>query len=273
MPLPAALRRRYGGDLDFPARPVPYVFANFVSSVDGVVSYGVPGRSGGGTLSGGDAADRFLMALLRAAADAVIVGATTLREAGARALWSPGFTCPEAAADLARWRRARRVPPSPLLVVLTTSGRLNPRSAVFTTPGSRVLVISSKAGAAALAPGLRGASAEVEVRPWRSPAGRVPVPAMLRLLRREYKIQRLLHEGGPALLGEFLAAGAIQQLFLTLAPRLAGRSRAAPRPGLVEGVAFAAAASPQLRLVSLKAHGAMLFTRYRVTDRDCRSGG
>src|SRR5256885_1628898 len=64
-PLPAALRAAYGGDLGFQR---PRVFANFVSSVDGVVALAERAESGG-IISGHDDGDRFVMGLLRACAE------------------------------------------------------------------------------------------------------------------------------------------------------------------------------------------------------------
>ena len=67
------LRILYGGDLRFPAhRDRPYVIGNFVSTLDGVVTFEVRGKSGGGDISGFCGADRFLMGLLRASAEAVV---------------------------------------------------------------------------------------------------------------------------------------------------------------------------------------------------------
>ena len=63
--LPAALREAYDGDLQFPqaARHSVYVVANFVTTLDGVVSYQIPGKSGGGEISGFNDQDRYIMAL------------------------------------------------------------------------------------------------------------------------------------------------------------------------------------------------------------------
>src|SRR4029077_18274636 len=73
-PLPADLERLYGR-LGFSE---PVVYSNFVSSLDGVVSLGVK-PSAGSVISGKYPADRFVMGLLRSCADAVVVGAGTLR--------------------------------------------------------------------------------------------------------------------------------------------------------------------------------------------------
>jgi len=73
--LPAALAAAYGGDFGL-ARPEFY--ANFVASVDGVVA--LPGGCDSGQrVSGGDEPDRFIMGLLRASADAVMIGVGTFR--------------------------------------------------------------------------------------------------------------------------------------------------------------------------------------------------
>jgi hypothetical protein len=86
--LPEELRILYGGDLRFLAYDDrPYVIGNFVSTLDGVVSFEIPGKSGGGDISGFNEADRFIMGLLRASADAVVVGARTLREVAPEHLW------------------------------------------------------------------------------------------------------------------------------------------------------------------------------------------
>ncbi len=65
--LPEELRIAYGGDLSFPPSGPerPYVIGNFASTVDGVVSYEIAGKSGGGDISGFDRVDSFIMGLLR----------------------------------------------------------------------------------------------------------------------------------------------------------------------------------------------------------------
>lgn len=78
LPLPAELATFYGSLRLEPPPDRPYLFANFVSSLDGVVALGEPG-TGGDEISGGSREDRAVMGLLRAAADMVIVGAGTLR--------------------------------------------------------------------------------------------------------------------------------------------------------------------------------------------------
>ena len=85
--LPQGLRELYDGDLHFRTPPAerPFVIANFVATLDGVVSYEIKGQASGATISGSDPADRFIMGLLRAAADAVIVGARTVQTVSPKA--------------------------------------------------------------------------------------------------------------------------------------------------------------------------------------------
>ena len=79
LPLPVELARLYG-PLRFPLHPQrPYIIGNFVTTLDGVVSLQVAGHAGGGDISGFNSHDQMVMGLLRAVADAVIVGAGTLR--------------------------------------------------------------------------------------------------------------------------------------------------------------------------------------------------
>ena len=86
--LPEELKIVYDGDLRFSALDSkPYVIGNFVSTIDGVVSFEIPGKSGGGDISGFNEGDRFIMGLLRASVDAVIVGSGTLREVAPGHLW------------------------------------------------------------------------------------------------------------------------------------------------------------------------------------------
>src|SRR5436309_5353669 len=120
-PLPAALRAAYGGDLGFQR---PRVFANFVSSVDGVVALHERAESGG-IISGHDEGDRFVMGLLRACAEGVLVGAGTFRKSGPH-LWYPERIFPEAAEVWAGLRRDLGLAEHPRLVLLTASGDIDP---------------------------------------------------------------------------------------------------------------------------------------------------
>ena len=117
-PLPRVLAEVYGGDLGFRQ---PCVYANFVASVDGVTALGPEYPSSGSAISLHDPADRFVMGLLRACADVVLIGAGTLRATPGHR-WTPAYVCPAAADGYAALRRTRGLPVDPLLAVVTARG-------------------------------------------------------------------------------------------------------------------------------------------------------
>ena len=102
-PLPADLQTLYGGPLRF----APGVlYGNFVASIDGVVAIRSI-RSPGSLIGAHSVGDRFVMGLLRACADAVLIGAGTLRDVS-RHRWTPAGICPELAASYGELRRRLR---------------------------------------------------------------------------------------------------------------------------------------------------------------------
>ena len=147
--LPEGLRARYDGNLSFPPAPEerPYCIANFVSTLDGVVSFNLPGQSEGAQISNWNEEDRFIMGLLRASADAVVVGSGTLQAAGPHGSWLPEAVYP-AAKDLYQKYRTEvlRKLEYPLVVIVTGTGGLDLTSAVFHTPRTRVLILTTEPG-------------------------------------------------------------------------------------------------------------------------------
>lgn len=261
--LPEELRIAYGGDLWFPPSGPkwPYVIGNFVSTVDGVVSYQIAGKSGGGDISGFDESDRFIMGLLRASADAVMMGSGTLHDTAPEHLFVAGRVYPEARDLYARYRSEilqKKAPP--LHVVVSGSGRMDLTRAVFRTPGIRTLIITTKAGGDLLAASGAASLVSTEVRPLEGP--NIAPAAILELLRAEFGVSLLLHEGGPTLFGKFVADGCVDELFLTIAPQVAGRNPPPPRPGFIAGVGFTPETAPWLDLVTVKQRGNHLYLRY-----------
>jgi riboflavin biosynthesis pyrimidine reductase len=261
--LPEELKKLYDGDLQFPARgDRPYVVGNFVSSLDGVVSFEIPGKSGGGEISGFDKADRFIMGLLRASADAVMVGSGTLRDTPSKHLWIAEGAYPEARELYAQYRQSvLQKPATPLNVIVSRSGTVDLQKAVFRTPGLRTLIVTSNEGKYVLAKHGVSALESVLVRECEGPAGRSSPPAILELLRDEFGVKMLLHEGGPALFGEFVGEGCMDELFLTVAPQLIGRGETRQRPGLIAGIEFLPDTAPWMKLASVKQSGEHLYLR------------
>jgi riboflavin-specific deaminase-like protein len=214
----------------------PYVVTNFVLTLDGKAT--IAGRSGP---IGGDT-DTALLVGLRTRADAVMIGAGTMRaERYGRVIGDPAK----------RERRERQgLPHDPLMVIV--SGRLDlPWDApLFTEGWGRVLICtSSEADPPPTA---------TSVRVLRHPDG-VDLRALLAHLRTERGVRGLLCEGGPHLHADLLDAGLVDELFVTHAPKLAGGNG----PGLCEGLAER---THELELVSLlhDSESGELFARYRT---------
>jgi riboflavin biosynthesis pyrimidine reductase len=260
--LSAPLAEMYGGGLAFPQSRAdrPYVIANFVATLDGVVSYESPGRRGGGPISGENEADHAIMGLLRASADAVLFGAKSLSEDSGH-VRTPAFIYPPLASAWDELRASREQPSLPLNVVVSGSGAVDLNEPNFHHPGLRVVIATTKAGAARLArrelPDGVTALAVSET----AESAVAPGP-LLAALRRDYGVRLAVHEGGPSLFTSFLRAGCLDELFLTLAPQLAGRDTDTQRPALVEGYAFSPESAPWNDLISVKRAGEHLFLRY-----------
>jgi riboflavin biosynthesis pyrimidine reductase len=249
--LPAALAETYGGPLGFSE---PRMYANFVASLDGVVA--IPGEIQSNRLiSAHSEADRFVMGLLRACADAVLVGAGTMLSSP-RTLWTAEHAFPPAARLYRELRRSRRRPKRPTLAVLSGSGSVDPRHPALE---EGALVLTSERGAARLRRRLPGATTVLVVG---AEAHVDPAAAVKALRLRGHEL--ILSEGGPTAFGALVAAGLVDELFLTTSPLLAGRSSRSGRPALVERVELLPATTVEAELLTLRRAGSHLFARYRL---------
>jgi riboflavin biosynthesis pyrimidine reductase len=259
-PLPPELAGRFPGELTIPLQPGrPTLIANFVTSLDGIVALG-PGESsaGGGEISGFSEADRYMMALLRGLADAVVIGAGTVR-AGRRHVWTAPTVQPDLADAFAAWRSELRLSPQPTTIIVTASGNLDPAHAGLNAPGVPVVVATTPAGAERLAGLPLPSNVRVEAV---GEGERVPAGAVLEVIRGT-GARVALCEGGPHLFGELLRARLVDELFLTLAPQAYGRDATLHRLGLVEGTSFGEGQGRWAELASVRRAGDDLFLRYR----------
>jgi riboflavin biosynthesis pyrimidine reductase len=246
VPVPDEVASAFGGSFRLPER---VVYANFVSSIDGVAAIGGVQMSSA-EISGGASADRFMMALLRAVADAVVVGAGTLREHDGP--WTAEKAFPPGAESFSRLRAGISANESPTLVVVTASGKL---------PGEHpalagAIVVTTSAGARSLAEARVGEVIDV------GDADRVDgAVAIDRLRERGY--QRILTEGGPRLMGAMLEASAVDQLFLTISPKLIGGGP--ERPPLT-GETDLLDREVAARLLSIRRSEDYLFLRYGLSS-------
>ena len=251
--VPKDLERLYGGGLGFEA---PRLYANFVSSLDGVVALESQDHSSQ-MISGRSEADRFVMGLLRACADAVLIGAGTLR-AAPDSLWTPTYIYPEAAAEFAELRKHLGRSDEPRLVLLTARGEMDPHHPALE---AGALVLTTSLGATKLRGRLPGASTIVAMENGRA----INLVDVIATLRSEGH-QLVLSEGGPTVMGSLVQAALLDELFLTLSPILAGRSDVGGRPGLVEGAELLPARSISGDLLSVRKHGSHLFLRYAIPN-------
>jgi riboflavin biosynthesis pyrimidine reductase len=249
--LPAELAQAYGGPLGFSE---PRLYANFVASLDGVVA--IPGDiQSNRMISAHSAADRFLMGLLRACADAVLVGARTML-ASPRTLWTAEHAYPPAAPLYGELRRSRERPPRPTLAVLSGSGSIDPRHPALE---EGALVLTSERGAARLRGRLPRATTTLVL----DAEGSVDLVAAVEALRQRGH-ELILSEGGPTAFGALVAAELVDEFFLTTSPLLAGRSPGSPRPALVEHAEFLPERMVEGKLLTLRRAGSHLFARYRL---------
>jgi riboflavin-specific deaminase-like protein len=207
----------------------PYVVLNIVGSIDGRAAVeGKASRLGSET-------DRQTMRTLRSKADAVMVGAGTLR---AERL-TLGVDAPAG--------------PHPLAVIVTSSGDVPLESNLIVPERQEVLVIAPE--------NVTIGSGKHRVVPL--PADRSGNPNLgvaLEVLRAEHGVDLLLVEGGPSLNHSFLSRGLVDELFLTLAPNLiAGTLQA--EPTIINGPVLL---TSDINLLSIHLCGDELYLRYNL---------
>lgn len=195
----------------------PFVATNFAVTVDGRATIG--GKSG----PIGSDTDTEMLVRLRGCFDAVMIGAGTMR--------------------VERYGQIA----SPLMVLV--SGRLDlPWDAPLFTEGGEVLIFT----ASEAEPPETAAEVEIVCH-----EGKVDLVAALRHLRQERDVRALLSEGGPHLHSQLWAAGLVDDLFLTIAPRMTG----ADAPRILEGKPLPG--TTELELAWLLEDDGELFARYR----------
>lgn len=249
------LKDVYQGDWLLPdSKERPYSYSNFVLSHDGRVSFSTPGHEGGGDVSNFNPHDQWLMALARSRADAVVVGANTLRTEFEHE-WTAEFIFPKDGEAFADFRASESRQSTPLQVVVTNSGKLNSRATIFSNSRFRVLIATSDEGYE-VASAYEFPNAEVV-----SFGREVDLPLLYRSLTRDYGCRTALCEGGPRLYASLVGSNLLDEEFLTLSPVVVGSSDAAPRPGLIEGLALKPGNSIRAKLSSVRRSGDHLFLR------------
>lgn len=259
LPLPPRLAHLYGS-LRIPSpRARPYVFSNFVTTLDGVVSLNEKGHASGGDISGFSAEDRMVMGLLRAIADVVVIGAGTLG-ADSRHLWTAAAIFPRLASEYRQLSQALGQGEAPLHVIVSGSGTMDLGLPVFASGKVQTLILTTAAGAKRLL--RQGVPDSVAVRAIGRSGRAISARAILDEVCRLRPARRILVEGGPRLLGDFYAEHLIDEQFLTLAPQIAGRDAGDGRLSLVMGKAFAPKHALWGSLSDVRRGGSHLYLRY-----------
>jgi riboflavin biosynthesis pyrimidine reductase len=248
--LPESLRAFYAGDLGLPRE---CLYANFVETLDGVVA--IPDvEQSNALVAGGSDDDKHLMGLLRAFADAVLIGSGTLR-ASPNGRWRPEGVYPEAKDAFAELRAQLGKAERATVAVVTTGSSLDTSHPVL----ADAVVLTTDVGAALLGDTVPNVVVVNE-------GGFVDLQAALAWLRAQGNSQ-ILAEAGPTTFGELVAAGLVDELFLTVSPVLAGRSAAGRRLGLIEGVALLPETRLAPKLRSVRRGSEHLFLRYAFQQR------
>jgi riboflavin-specific deaminase-like protein len=220
-----------------PAEHKPHVLVNFVASADGHAT--VNGLSDGL----GDEGDRAIFHTLREHVDAILAGTGTLHaERYGRMLGK---------AERRQRRVARGQSPEPLAVVVTRSGEIPDDIPLFDEPEARIAVFAPT--------GTDLSHKRAQVTVVALDPGELTLTTAMRRLRTEFGVGTLLCEGGPTLFGSLLHEELVDEMFLTLAPKLVGGGHG---PAVTSGPALA---EPRpLRPLWLLEHRGSLYLRYAV---------
>ena len=222
----------------------PFVTANFAITADGRIS---TRKQTPADFS--SPRDKRRLLEIRAGCDAIL--------AGARTIASDNMTMGIPAADLRARRRDEGRAEYPLRVLISNSGRISPTLRVFKVDSSPILIFTTEK----MPRRNREAFAQNATLHIHS-AKSVDLHAMLHTLHTVYKVRRLVCEGGATLFRSLLAENLIDELHLTVTPRVFGGRKA---PTLTGVAGEYLATSTQLRMRACEVVEQECFLRYSVT--------
>ncbi|MEU7580324.1 pyrimidine reductase family protein [Streptomyces sp. NPDC041068] len=225
----------------YPSGEATWLRANMVSTLDGAAQH--DGRSQ--PISSDT--DMRIFGTLRALADVVVVGAETVRK--------EGYRPPRAREAFAERRAAAGQTPAPAIAVVSASLDLDFSLPLFVSPLTPTFVVTGAAAPADRVEAAAKAGAVVVV----AGEGATVEPGRVAPALAERGLTRLLTEGGPRMLGQFVAAGALDELCLSVSPMLAAgdAQRISVGPALEVPERFV--------LASVLEEAGFLYTRYRRT--------
>jgi riboflavin biosynthesis pyrimidine reductase len=269
------------GKLGFPAPAAgkPWIYANFVQTMDGIVS--LLGNESGGADIGGLPEDRWLMDLLRAHADAVMLGMGTLREEqrmGRPGPRGPVFRIKDSEMQQLR-TKLRRGRERNVLVTARANLQMSDY-AVFDGDFVDVTIVTTRAGAERLeaqrnSPQIsQSGNLQSGSHVWvdiiavdsvnKGKGEEVDLQKAVNALTERYGIRYLLFEGGPSLYSGMLTAGMIDEKFVTVSPLEVGRwSASGPRPSVLPDVGFSKKDAARWHWLSCRKVDDYQFHRFR----------
>ena len=225
----------------------PFVFVNMAMTADGKTATGNRAIH-----SFGSPRDLRHLYELRATADAVMCGARTVETANT-VLGTGG----EAFQEL---RRKNGLAEHALRIIVSGSGSVDPAAKVFRERFSPVIVLTTKRIPRQQLARLRAAADEVIL----CGDTEIEFARALRRLRATQGVKRLLCEGGGELNDALFRGGWVDEIHLTLCPKLFGGRTA---PTLADGAgALNLQDSARFRLAAIRRSGGELFTTFRSID-------
>ena len=220
-------------EIAFPEPPTdrPYLYINMVATADGKIVVGEPKGSAMGV---GGPTDQVLFRRLQTVCDAALLGSSTLRASQViYPIEKPRF-------------------------VITRTGDVPLENRFFTDAPERAFVLAPQDLPDAAHARLAAGANLIQIG-----QGGVDLPAAMRLLRQAHGIRALLCEGGATLNDALFRAGLVDELFLTLSPKIKG---GAHLPTVVDGAGFPPGHFASLELLSLYHDADEMYFRYRVTQ-------
>jgi riboflavin-specific deaminase-like protein len=189
---------------------LPYLFINMAMSADGKIA-----TANRAVHSFGSARDLRHLYELRATADAVMCGARTVEISEA--------TLGNGGEKFRRLRLKNKRAEFPLRVIVSGSGSIEPSAKIFQKRFSPIIVLTTKRAPKKALLQLREQADEIKI----SDGPEIDFHAALRWLYEKWRVKRLLCEGGGELNDALFRAGLVDEVHVTICPKIFG-GRAAP---------------------------------------------
>jgi len=231
-----------------PAAALPFVLVNMAMTADGKIA-----TANRVVSSFSSRRDQRHLLELRATADAVM--------AGARTVDSNPVNLGPGPAHYRRLRRRRGLAEFNLRIIVSRTGSVDPKARVFQRAFSPIIILTTRRAPASRLQRLRAVATEVKI----CGAKEINFRSAFRWLRRAWGIKRLLCEGGGELNDALFRAGLVNELHLTVCPRIFGGRTA---PTIADGLGLGALPrAVLLECHSARRHGNEMFLVYRLRQR------